>query len=233
MYALRQLIPHADVLFLNRYYAQANSSHYATTPRAFLLSLASTAAPHALLVAHWGSEGAALLSLPTKEYFQSSGWVEEQPVSRPNPGHESGTRDVQSVRSGSGFWADGRSQTPSSSAFFSDRSHHVSDVGNDSGMSHSLSPASKARSRSRGRGQRTQYDDDDNDSQGTEVPGGNDEDDGVIDAVGAQDAFVAGMIYALSRRIAPGSPYTPSWTGEAVGGPESERGRWRLEECLR
>lgn len=231
----RQLIPHADILFLNKSYAQANSPHYATTPRAFLLSLASTAPPHALLVAHWGSEGAALLSLPTKEYFQSSGWVEEQPVTRPSPSQGNGTRDVQSVRSGSGFWADGRSQTPSSSAFFSDRSHHVSDVGNDSGMSHSLPPASKARSRSRGRTLGTRYhteDDDDNDSQGTEVPGGNG-DDGVIDEVGAQDAFVAGMIYALSRRIAPGSPYTPSWTGGDASGPETERGRWRLEECLR
>lgn len=76
--------------------------------------------------------------------------------------------------------------------------------------------------------------DDDNDSQGTEVPGGDNEDD-VIDEVGAQDAFVAGMIYALSRRIAPGSPYTPSWTGEDsdAGSSESERGRWRLDECLR
>lgn len=230
------LIPHADILFLNKYYAQANSPHYANTPRAFLLSLASIAPPHALLVAHWGSEGAALLSLPTKEYFQSSGWVEEQPVSQPSQSQGNGTRDVQSVRSGSGFWADGRSQTPSSSAFFSDRSHFVSDVGNDSGISHLLSPASKARSRSRRRRKGTRYqteDDDDNDSQGTEVPSGNNEDDNNIDEVGAQSAFVAGMIYALSRRIVPGSPYTPSWTGEDASGPESERGRWRLEECLR
>lgn len=158
-------------------------------------------------------------------------------MSPPNPSPKNGSKDAQSVRSGSGFWADGRSQTPSSSAFFSDRSLGVLEAGNDSGIGHALSPASKAGSRPGGRGEhRTTYhteDDDDNDSQGTEVPGGSNEDDGVIDEVGAQDAFVAGMIYALSRRIAPGSSYTPSWAGEDVSSPESERGRWRLEECLR
>jgi len=224
-------------LFLNKQYAQANS-HYATTPRAFLLSLTSAAPPHALLVAHWGSEGAALLSLPTKEYFQSSGWVEEKPVSQPNPGPGNGSRDVQSVRSGSGYWADGRTQTPSSSAFWSDRSNCVSGAGDESNLDHSLSLPSEARPRSRGRvrdegGRYHPEEDDDNDSQVTEVPGGNGEGDDIIDEVGAQDAFIAGMIYALSRRLVPGSPYTPSWTGEDVSRPESDRGRWRLDECLR
>ena len=84
--------------------------------------------------------------------------------------------------------------------------------------------------------------DNDNDSQGTEVPGEQDdvqdgEDDGVIDEVGAQDAFVAGMIYAMSRRIAPGAPYTPSSGGEdtraTANSSDADRGRWRLDECLR
>lgn len=45
------------------------------------------------------------------------------------------------------------------------------------------------------------------------------------------------MIFALSRRICPGSPYTPSWNGagedlgRALG--DSDRGRWKLDECLR
>ena len=79
----------------------------------------------------------------------------------------------------------------------------------------------------------------DNDSQGTEVPDGKDDEgqegDGVIDEVGAQDAFVAGMIYALSRRITPGAPYTPSAAGEDVRttSSSSEAGKWRLDECLR
>lgn len=64
----------------------------------------------------------------------------------------------------------------------------------------------------------------------------------VVDEVGAQDAFIAGMIYALSRRIAPGEPYTPSAVSRdgntvvvhgAEADRERDRGRWRLEECLR
>ena len=61
-----------------------------------------------------------------------------------------------------------------------------------------------------------------------------------VDEVGAQDAFVAGMIYALSRRLVPGEPYTPSAVArEGAGGitvhgaEDNDRGKWRLEECLR
>lgn len=66
--------------------------------------------------------------------------------------------------------------------------------------------------------------------------------DTVVDDIGGQDAFVSGMIYALSRRITPGDPYTPSAVsrdGNAtiVRGAEPDRERdrekWRLEECLR
>lgn len=214
---------------MNKHYAQANSPHYATTPRAFLLSLTSIAPPHALLVAHWGSEGAAVLSLPTREYFQSSGWVEDRAVAstaRVPRGREidanvdslvTESTDVRSVRSGSDFWADGRSRTPSSTAYTTasgSRAH------------------SSGRSRATSRG-RYQDDDDDHDSTGTEVP---DTDDNVVDEVGAQDAFVAGMIYSLSRRIMPGAPYTPSAGGEDIRSGvdrDNDRGRWRLDECLR
>ncbi|KAG6908683.1 hypothetical protein DXG01_003697 [Tephrocybe rancida] len=232
---IEALIPHADVIFLNKHYAEANSPHYATTPRAFLLSLTSIAPPHALLVAHWGKDGAAVLSLPTREYFQSSGWVEEPPASTTGAVGEShrGLRspaEQLSVRSGSDFWAGARGHTPTSSAFFS--AGYISDAGNESGISHSTSSSVQKRPR---HGHGNTDEDDDNDSQGTETPGDDNDNDSIVDEVGAQDAFVAGMIYALSRRIAPGSPYTPSWTGEDsnVGLPESERGRWRLDECLR
>ncbi|KII90008.1 hypothetical protein PLICRDRAFT_174809 [Plicaturopsis crispa FD-325 SS-3] len=191
-----RLIPHADVLFVNQHYAQSQSPHYATTPRAFLLSLASVAPPHALLVAHWGAEGAAVLSLPTREYFQSSGWVDERRERAPSLR----TDATESVRSGSDFWAGGRSQTPSSSAFT------AAGGGNVSSGRHG----------------------DDSDSQGTETP--EHAEDEVLDEVGAQDAFVAGMIYALSRKILPGAPYIPLAQGKL---PEPERGRWRLDECLR
>ena len=122
---LRQLIPHADVIFVTKYYALAHSPNYASTPRAFLLSLTNRVPPHALLVAYWGREGAALLSLPTREYFQSSNWVEERHIS---PGNTNGANvavgigrgpglpdGIESVRSGSDFWVDGR--TPESSGY--------------------------------------------------------------------------------------------------------------------
>ena len=52
------------------------------------------------------------------------------------------------------------------------------------------------------------------------------------DEVGAQDAFIAGMIYALSRRLLPGAPYIPGMAG--VTEPQrTEGGRWKLDECLR
>ena len=228
------------MLFFNKHYAQANSPHYETTPRAFLLSLSSIAPPHALLVAHWGSEGAAVLSLPTKEYFQSSGWVEDKPLSPRTTGPEEprsiNVTEVQSVRSGSEFWADGRSRTPASRAFTAGGSHYLSDTGDESDKGRkSYMRILSHECRRMNEGSQYTTEDEDNDSQGTETPGGSqDADSDVVDEVGAQDAFIAGMIYSLSRRICPGAPYTPSWTGDdANGSSESERGRWRLDECLR
>ncbi|KAJ6531820.1 hypothetical protein B0H19DRAFT_1273008 [Mycena capillaripes] len=240
------LIPHADVLFLNKHYAQATSPSFATSPRAFLLSLTSIAPPHALLVAHWGSEGAAVLSLPTKEYFQSSGWVEERPKIPPTPtrgrnGHKADaggsgeSADLLSVRSGSEFWAGRQSRSASSSAFTA--SQYMSEGNTNTRRSSPSYSRSQSHDRMRmvGGRDRSTEDEDDNDSQGTEVPEEDEPDDGVVDEVGAQDAFVAGMIYALSRKITPGSPYTPSSRGEDSGANshDSDKGRWRLDECLR
>lgn len=57
----------------------------------------------------------------------------------------------------------------------------------------------------------------------------------IVDEVGAQDAFVAGMMFALTRRLLPGEPYTPSLVsrGKDIASDVREMGRWRLEECLR
>ncbi|KAJ7475874.1 hypothetical protein FB451DRAFT_1245086 [Mycena latifolia] len=241
------LIPHADVLFLNKHYAQAHSPNFATSPRSFLLSLTSIAPPHALLVAHWGSEGAAVLSLPTKEYFQSSGWVEERPKVPPTPtrgrnndhhrhrtdGVASGDSvDHQSVRSGSEFWAGRQSEYTSSSAFTASQYMSEDNTGtrrSSPSFSHSQSQH-RSGDQSHGRSRSTE-DEDDND---TEVPEEDESDTGVVDEVGAQDAFVAGMIYALSRRITPGAPYTPSSGGEdSSATSHDDKGRWRLDECLR
>jgi hypothetical protein len=219
------------VLFLNKHYAETISAQYAASPRAFLLSLTSTAPQHALLVAHWGKDGAAVLSMPTREYFQSSGWVEEKPSPSTNTAQgknrDSG-HELRSVRSGSDFWADGRSLTPASSAYFSITPD------NERRPEAPYSSTPKRRAGNSSAGKHRAADDDGYDSQGTEMA--ENEKDGIVDEVGAHDAFVAGMMYALSRRLLPGSPYTPSWTGresDIPSGPESEHGRWRLDECLR
>jgi len=203
----------------------------------------SIAPPHALLVAYWGTEGGAVLSIPTKEYFQSSGWVEERRMTAPrvrkprarqngalNPDSvaTSVTEDIRSVRTGSDFWADGRSRSPSSSAYTArDNSGYMDD--SFSKAETSVAATSLLQSRY----EEKEEDDDDNDSQATEVPD-EDVDDSIVDEVGAQDAFVTGMIYALSRKIVPGPPYTPSAGGENTVDIDNDRGRWRqLDECLR
>jgi hypothetical protein len=122
---------------------------------------------------------------------------------------------IESVKSGSEFWADGGVDRSTSSEF-------------------SLNMLSGATTNHTNT---VEEDDDDNDSNGTET--GRDDDNEDIDEVGAQDAFVAGMIYALSRKMVPGDPYTPPrLNGHAVNPVpfntnEIDRGRWRLEECLK
>jgi len=138
------------------------------------------------LVAHWGSEGGAVLSLPTKEYFQSSGWVEDKPsplrTTGPEESREASGTEVQSVRSGSEFWADGRSRTPSSRAFTSLGGQYMSDTGDESekGRKSYLRIMSHTR---QGRESHYTTEDDDNDSQGTEGPGGGQDADVDVDAV--------------------------------------------------
>ena len=215
---------------------------------------------HALLVAYWGSAGAALLSVPTREYLQSSGWVSDEPMDqRPLStvstdtngnvlagvtGSGVGQQKVESVRSGSGFWAAGHrsGSGTSSSAFtaFSSGMSHSHGYSNGHGDSDAMDDTLHAHLRAAD----ATMDDDDHDSQGTEVrrphqlDGDNSKDklkEGQQDLV-AQDAFVAGMIYALGQRLLPGAPYTPSAASYKYGieyGGEPDRGRWKLEDCLR
>lgn len=236
-----QLIPHVDVVFLNKYYAQTHSPDYAGSPRTFLLSLASIVSPHALLVGHWGKDGAAVLSMPTREYFQSSCWVEERSSSAstapPSPDRR-GTIDVRSVRTGSDFWADGRSRDSNNSYSYMQHPAGVAQ-GHKTDMNRMYPDSSRhTQMDSRGESMVVTEGDDEEDraSQDTERGRGNNN-DGVYET-GAYDAFIAGMIYALSRRICPGAPYTPSSGGreDTESGrmrTDDLRARWRLDECLR
>ncbi|KAI0704440.1 hypothetical protein C8T65DRAFT_654044 [Cerioporus squamosus] len=269
------LIPQADVIFLNKHYARAHSPQYASSPRAFLLSLTNIAPAHALLVAHWGNDGAAVLSVPTREYFQSSGWVEPNvpamppPVPMPDPvtarnAGRTDDADLQSVRTGSDFYAGGGHETESSSMFTADllgfgsgsgssSSHARRPPANEAAAHHHGNGPNQRQDRSKRNGKRAAFRDDDgssSDSDGTQIAGHGGgvrpqldaprrppPSSEVLDEVGAQDAFVAGMMWALSRRLLPGEPYTPSAVGSdaAVAGAEgdTQRGKWRLEECLR
>jgi hypothetical protein len=176
-----QLIPHADVVFLNRHYAQAQSPAYASAPRAFLLALTRLAPPHALLVAYWGADGAAALSVPTREYFQSSGWsapstpVADTSTSSISPTTPSALRhlrthngvvEAQSVRSGSGFWAAGHDSSHGSSAYSASQLRQLS---GRSDLSHSHSAAVSAEVE-------PHADDSGDDSDGTEIAGGSSND---------------------------------------------------------
>ena len=55
------------------------------TPRSFLLSQVPLVAKHALLLVHWEHDGAALLSIPTREYLQCSIWTDAAPPPPPDP----------------------------------------------------------------------------------------------------------------------------------------------------
>ena len=263
------------MLFLNRHYAQAQSPAYASAPRAFLLALTRLAPPHALLIAYWGAEGAAALSVPTREYFQSSGWSAPTPpiestTTSPSSSlsttttpsttarhHHDHHHEAQSVRSGSGFWAAGHDSSQGSSAFSHTQMRHLAEQSASVSVSASGVSAAPPQTGGGGGGDNDSGDD----SDGTEIAGGSSNDGGSrahggggggggaaggqpvaaaklqaakmrADDVGAQDAFIAGMIYALSRRLMPGAPYVPGMMG--VTEPQRpEGGRWKLDECLR
>lgn len=157
-----------------------------------------------------------------------------------------------SVRSGSGFWAAGHrtGSGTSSSAFtaFSGSAAHSSGLRDSSGYSfgHGLASPTQMGNIPEGRVLEDEEEDPDADAA-TEVGKARGENgttgkdrkkqkkDANDEAV-AQDAFIAGMIYSLSQRILPGAPYTPASALPPHGNHNNidlDRGRWRLEDCLR
>lgn len=177
----------------------------------------------------------------------------------PDPGVPPGSpQAVGSVRSGSGFWAAGhRSGSGTSSSAFTAFSSGMSHSQHGSGGDHSGSGSGIRDSYGEyGSGMMSDIpegrvmdplEDADHDSQGTATENGNNggRENGQDkkkrkehrDEISAQDAFIAGMIYSLGQRILPGAPYTPSATPYAqVYGSSNldlDRGRWKLEDCLR
>lgn len=250
------LIPHADVIFLCTTTFPPLSSSPTSPPtstpalRAILLSLARHARQHALLVLNAGREGAALLSVPTREYFQSSSWSppprSSQAASHAHSNSAATTSNgthtqdgVESVRSGSDFWASARAADMSLAS--RDSAYNVDAGGemNGQGSTHHRSSGESFHP----------FDDgdegEDGDGQGedgrhTPQPRRREPviEEDVLDEEGAHAAFVAGMIWALSRRLLPGPPYTPenhnNSNEDRKDGNVGDLGvRWRLDECLR
>jgi len=178
-----------------------------------LLSLRTRVPQHALLVCSWGQEGSAILSAPTREYFQSSAFV-------PDPAED---RDgaMSSVRT--------------SSAAFS-----------WSGAGPSESDDANWEYWNEERRQKWA-----NGIGSSNMSGREAEEEEELDELAAEDAFIGGMIFALSRRILPGAPYTPYQPPPSIQRAANNRnlspydippansatplyeGRWRLDECLR
>ena len=166
-------------------------------------------------------------------------------VSRIGMTDVNGIGAIGSVRSGSGFWAAGHragSGTSSSAYTFT-------------GFSAALSSTQSHSGYEEGGGVRDSYgmseipegaeDEGENDTEtGREKKGGKggkdgegEDDDDDRDELAAQDAFIAGMIFALSQIIVPGPPYAPNTAPYAQmynsGLGLDDRGKWRLEDCLR
>lgn len=142
-----------------------------TSPRAFLLSQALRCAPHALLVVSWADQGSALLSIPTREYFQSSKFVVEPEDNEEFESVVSGTQHGHSFS----FSAEGpRTPAAAKTSWASDEMGHMN--GSGSGRVNGKGATGKAEKGG------VAFDDDDEDE----------DDDDVIDESGADDAFVAG-----------------------------------------
>ncbi len=219
--------------------------------------MSRTVPPHALLVAFWGVRekdgGAAVLSVPTREYLQSSGWVradeftekkqQERTTAQPDLRARASHPDmsaVESVRSGSDFWAGGHhgSGSESLSAYtYTGMSLIAGSVDMSGNGSREYSNGQQRR-----RNFNSCADTEDARFEGqTGNDGDNAGDDSNEDESESQEAyeaFMAGMIYALSRRLLPGDPYTPfavhgSNRERSDSNQSGDRDLWRLDECLR
>jgi hypothetical protein len=241
-----QLMPHVDVIFVSHQYARSLSSSAMTpptSPRGFLLSLLAHAPPpHALLVTYWGRDGGAALSVPTREYFQSSAWIPPRISAPTSPSKVVAKKNGIKSRVGNhvnhgdskNHLGDGTNvrghpslgSVRSASDFYAGPDPSTCTAGDSVSLPRADNTTVET----------GEYDEDEEEEEeGTEV--GHGEMD-MVDEAGAHDAFVAGMIFALSRRLLPGPPWTPgSAGGSGEGGVKDNRmddgERWRLDECLR
>lgn len=273
-----------------------------SAPRPFLLAMTPLVAPHALLIINWSDSphhsgtishfsdsvsdnegGAALLSLPTREYLQSSSFSPPTPQNRLSPNQFADVHDisistqnpvsnlgtvpsshpqlrgnkVESVTSGSAFYADGHRSSLAASSSFGFGSMDIS---------HSTSrhePQSQFNTFNADADDWDMYtvshtpsiiDTRENDDH---LPGAGDtsmesEPPSMEDRQAEQSAFVGSMIYALTRKLLPGGLWSPI-TNVGTPGREGnekivagtmrnqrspiytiqEERKWGLDECLK
>jgi hypothetical protein len=160
-----------------------------------------------------------VLSVPTAEYLQASAWVPDA-LARARADSVRAAPGNASVRSGSTFFAG--AHAPSSASAFTA-------FGTPSSSRALRSPVSPAPPTP---------------PPSVRADAGDAEDaDAIVDAAGARAAFVAGMIWALSRAVLPSAVHSPlpAMFPHARHGlahpppppPPAPDARWRLDECLR
>jgi hypothetical protein len=233
-------------------------------------------APHALLIINWSDSshlptsafsdltpenegGAALLSLPTREYLQSSSFTPPPATTRLSPNiFADGTIDassqnprnrdkllrnskIESITSGSAFYADGhRSSVAESSSYGFPEGFQSIDISHSTSR-HEMQPHVLST--------------DDWDmytvSHTPSIIDTRENDDGreaylddepqsMEERQVEHSAFVGSMIYALTRKLLPGGLWSPR-TGVTGGStrnqgpiyPVQEERKWGLDECLR
>lgn len=165
-----------------------------TSPRAFLLAIRPSVPSHSLLVCSWGKEGAAILSVPTREYFQSSPFV-------PDPAEEPDTSGVASVRSSSAEYSGWSTSQPS------DWDNTTGEFWNDERRRRWVQEVASPMSSGQPSEEEEELDEteaEDAFTAGTRLLGAS------LGRFGYDiDVCLSGMIFALSRRILPGLPYSP------------------------
>lgn len=182
----------------------------------------------------WGKEGAAILSVPTREYFQSSPFV-------PDPAEEPDTSGIASVRSSSAEYSGWSTSQPS------DWDNTTGEFWNDERRRRWVQEVASPMSSGQPSEEEEELDEteaEDAFTAGTRLLGTS-----LARFAYDIDVCLSGMIFALSRRILPGLPYSPYRPPPNPRPPNNRNlspldipsdinsplyeGRWRLDECLR
>jgi hypothetical protein len=193
--------------------------------------------------------------VPTREYFQASAWHPAQqqqqasPIARGMSAEDAVAEreEMHSVRSASTFWAGPGGRTTSSSAYDDPSSPGPETASPALRGERVLADLERegpeprtaaARRRKEAQKQKHKQGEEEQNAEKDATPPAAPPKE-ALDAVGAQDAFTAGMMFALSRRALPSLRYSPPVPHLAAAEDQAqekgaaEDGVWKLDECLR